>query len=55
MKVAFLQRLAVVALWVGQAKQAFLEKVTVFYQRQGNPLSRSTSLFLVPKGEANVL
>jgi hypothetical protein len=55
MKVAFLQRLPVVALRVGQAKQAFLEKVTVFSQQQSNAPGRLSSLLLVPKGEANVL
>ena len=55
MKVAFLQRLAVVALWVGQAKQAFLEEVTAFCQRQPISWSELTSLLLVPKGKANVL
>jgi hypothetical protein len=55
MEVAFLQRLSVVALWVGQAEQAFLEEVTVFCQQQSNPPGQLSSLLLVPKGEANVL
>lgn len=55
MKVAFLQRLAVVALWVGQAKQAFLEEITAFCQRQSSLLSQLILLFLIPEGEADVL
>lgn len=55
---SFFDALAMIALWIRQAEEALLKEVTVRCQtrlRCETCFVLSVSLFLVPKGERNVL